>query len=87
LTGCRHFTVHQIQNILDLFAQGFNAIFTAKTPELRIIKKDPDDDKFLECAVALKAQIIISGDKYVTDIKEYMGIKIYSPAGFLREHT
>lgn len=62
-----------------------DSIFTAKTPKLKIVENDPDDDKFFECAVALKAKYIISGDKEVLEVEEYMGIKILSPKQFIDE--
>ena len=52
-------------------------------PELHILEKDPDDNKFIECAVALKADFIISGDKVLTEVQDYMGIKIVNPKEFL----
>lgn len=55
----------ELEELLGLFAHGFHVLFTAKTPKLKIIEKDPDDDKFIECAVALNSKIIISGDKYL----------------------
>ena len=73
----------ELEELLRLFAHGFNVIFTAKTPNLNIVEKDPDDDKFIECAVALDSKIIISGDKALREIKNYMGIKIRSPKQFL----
>jgi len=39
--------------------------------------------KFIECAVALKAAAIITGDKRLKAIGSYMGIKILSPGEFL----
>ena len=41
-----------------------------------VIKEDPEDDKFLECAVAGKADFIVSGDKHLLKLKEFHGIKI-----------
>ncbi len=41
-----------------------------------VIKEDPDDDKFLECAVAGKADFIVSGDKHLLALKEFRGVKI-----------
>jgi putative PIN family toxin of toxin-antitoxin system len=76
---------NELQELLVLFAQSYNCLFTAKTPALKIIKSDPDDDKFIECAVALNAQYIITGDKEVLDIKNYMGIKVVTPNQFLEE--
>lgn len=73
----------ELDELLDLFAQGFHILFSAKTPELNVVIEDPDDNKFIECAVALKAPFIISGDKHLTVIRDYMGIKIVTPAEFL----
>jgi putative PIN family toxin of toxin-antitoxin system len=73
----------EIKNLTKLFAEGFNSIFTTKTPNLNIIEDDPDDNKFLECAVALESRIIISGDKHLKDIKKYIDIEIMSPREFL----
>jgi putative PIN family toxin of toxin-antitoxin system len=57
---------------------------TDKTSTI-IIKADPDDDKFIECAAALKAKVIISGDKALTAVGEYMGIKIVTPVQFEKD--
>ena len=69
--------------MLKLLALSQNIEFTRKTPRLKVVKKDPDDDKFIECAVALKATLIVSGDKALLTLGEYRGIPILSPADFL----
>jgi putative PIN family toxin of toxin-antitoxin system len=76
----------ELGELLRLFAHGYHVVFTAKTPTLRIVEKDPDDDKFIECAVALKADFVISGDKALTAIKDYMGIRIVDPKKFLSSY-
>ena len=76
----------ELQELLSLFSRGFNIIFTTKTPEIKIVKNDPDDDKFIECAVALKAHAVITGDREVLAIKEYMGIRILTPQQFLEKY-
>jgi len=73
----------ELKEILSLLSKGFNIIFTAKTPKIKAVKGDPDDDKFIECAVALKAEVIVSGDKAVKEIGDYMGIRILSPRQFV----
>ena len=73
----------EIDELLSLFAHGFHVVFTAKTPVLHVVEKDPDDNKFIECAVALKAEFVITGDKALKAIQEYMNIKIVSPKKFL----
>jgi putative PIN family toxin of toxin-antitoxin system len=47
--------------------------------------RDPDDDKFLEAALAAKAEYLVTGDKDLRDIGEYACVKIRFPAEFLRE--
>jgi len=73
----------EIDELLGLFAHGFHVVFTARTPELHVVEKDPDDNVFIECAVALKAEFVITGDKALKAIQEYMNIKIVSPKEFL----
>ncbi len=73
----------ELKELLDFLAEGFNLVFTAKTPSLNLVHEDPDDNKFIECAVALEAEVIVSGDKNLLRLKNYMNIKIMSPAEFL----
>jgi len=77
---------HEIENLTKLFAEGYNSIFTSKTPRLKVVKDDPDDNKFIECAVALDSKLIISGDKHLKDIKKYVDIDILSPKEFINLH-
>lgn len=48
------------------------------------VKEDPDDNKILECAVAAAADFIISGDGHLLKRIEFRGIKIVSPAEFVK---
>ncbi|MBM4278177.1 MAG: putative toxin-antitoxin system toxin component, PIN family [Deltaproteobacteria bacterium] len=77
---------NDIEELLSFFAKGFNILFTANTPKIKAVKDDPDDDKFIECAVPLKADVIIIGDKALKTIGKYMGIKILTPQEFLKTH-
>ena len=73
----------EIEELLSLFAKGFNILFTTKVPQIKAVKGDPEDDKFIECAVALKAEFIITGDKALGATGEYAGIRILTPHQFL----
>ena len=48
--------------------------------------KDPDDDKFLACALASKVKLIISGDKHLLQVSGYRGIKVVSPRKFVEAY-
>jgi putative PIN family toxin of toxin-antitoxin system len=47
---------------------------------------DPDDDKFLACALAGKSKIIISGDKQLLKVSGHKGIKVIRPRKFVDDH-
>ena len=46
----------------------------------RIIAADRDDDAVIGCALAARAELIVSGDRRVLDIKSYQDILIVSAA-------
>ncbi|MEK6807483.1 MAG: putative toxin-antitoxin system toxin component, PIN family [Nanoarchaeota archaeon] len=48
------------------------------------VKDDLDDNKFLDAAVAGKAQFIISGDRHLLNLKEFRGVKIVRPTEFIK---
>ena len=50
---------------------------------LRIIADDPDDDRVLECAVAGKADYIITGDKHLLALKSFRDIDIVRVRQFM----
>lgn len=58
-----------------------------KTVEIRDhiqkIKRDPTDDKFLECARAVQADAVISGDSHLLELRQFGKTKIISPREFL----
>ena len=59
----------------------FDVIETHSGP--RIIKKDPEDDKFIRCALRANAIYIISGDQHLLALKTYQKLKILPPADFI----
>ncbi len=59
------------------------ATFVVPDKALNVIARDPDDNKFLECALAGGADYIVSGGAHLLDIGQYDGIQIVTPAAFL----
>ena len=60
------------------------AIITPGKLSIEEIQDDPDDNMVLACAVEGEADVIISGDHHLTDLKTYRGITIIDPATFLK---
>ncbi|HVB47894.1 MAG TPA: putative toxin-antitoxin system toxin component, PIN family [Burkholderiales bacterium] len=72
-----------VQELLELFASGRNLVFTTRTSPLRVLERDPEDNMLFECAVALDAKVIITGDKAVRGVGRYMDIEVVTAAEFL----
>jgi uncharacterized protein len=47
---------------------------------------DPDDDKFLACAIASGSKIIVSGDKHLIKVSGFEGIEVLKPIEFVKRH-
>ncbi|MCX6564996.1 MAG: putative toxin-antitoxin system toxin component, PIN family [Candidatus Aminicenantes bacterium] len=73
------------KELLDLFSKAPNVLFAAKTSEVHAVPGDPDDDKFIACAIALGADVIITGDKALESVRSYNNIRIMTPARLLGE--
>lgn len=54
------------------------------TSNINGICRDPNDDKFLSCAVSAGADYIVSGDKDLWDLGRYKSVRIISVADLLR---
>ncbi len=53
------------------------------TPTVQIVRsRDPDDDKFLECAVAGRADYVVSADADLLTLGEVQGIPIVDVPAF-----
>jgi len=53
------------------------------TPLHASVLPDPDDEKFLACAVEGKADCVVSGDRHLLDLGAFHGIPILSARQFL----
>lgn len=50
------------------------------------ICRDPDDDKFINCAIDAKAIYIVSGDQDLLTIKNFAGIEIVTARDFYNKY-
>ena len=48
------------------------------------VKKDPEDNKFIACALEGEADYIISGDDHLLRLKHYRGVQIVDARDFLK---
>jgi len=69
---------------LDLLIRKSVLVQTPSLPEP--VCADPDDDKFIACALAGNAGVITSGDKQLLAVSGYASIEILPPKRFENEY-
>lgn len=55
----------------------------ATWPEVQAVEEDPDDDMALGCALAVKADYVVSKDHHLQALGTFKGIRIVSTGEFL----
>ena len=60
------------------------SVLVTPTLVLDVLTADPPDNRILECAVAGKADLIVSGDLHLRRLKAYQGIPVVRQTDFLR---
>lgn len=46
--------------------------------------RDPEDDKFISCAISASVDWIVTGDKDLSDLKKYHSIRIIHASDFIK---
>lgn len=72
----------EIVSFLKLLARVAEIVIPTFT--LRVIPEDEADNRILECAVAGKADLIVSGDSDLRRLRSFQGIGIARPVDLLR---
>ena len=71
---CLHI-IEELHGICDIISPSVS---------VEAIGSDPDDNRILECAKEAQAHFIVSGDPHLLDLGSFEGIRILSPAAYLR---
>jgi putative PIN family toxin of toxin-antitoxin system len=67
--------------VLVKIAQISHVTQTRRT--VRVIAEDPADNRILECALAGKAEYVVSGDRHLLHLDSFKGIRILDVSEFL----
>jgi putative PIN family toxin of toxin-antitoxin system len=67
--------------LLKIYAE--EATVVKPKPLAKPVCRDSDDDEVLATAIAAEAEITLTGDKDLLVLKEFQGIKIFSPRRFI----
>lgn len=78
------FPTVDILPIIELLS--INCLFINADDLKTSICDDPDDEKFIECAIAGNINTIVSGDKHLLNISGYQGITVLKPKEFIDKY-
>lgn len=78
------FPTVNLQPILDLVMITAEIVQSQRLSEP--VCDDPDDDKFIACALASKSKLIVSGDKHLLKVSGFRGIRVITPREFVNEY-
>ena len=53
---------------------------------VQLITEDEPDNRILDCAIEAKAEVVITGDEHLRQLKTFRGIPILSPGEFLEAY-
>lgn len=73
----------ELEELLEVFRRKVHIHFVAIDRQIKAVAADPEDDKFLECALSAQASLIVSGDKHLLNLKSYKDIRVVSPSQFI----
>jgi putative PIN family toxin of toxin-antitoxin system len=90
----------EYQRLADELAQQFPGVDVSGIMDLLMVEaeiahalplpkpvcSDPEDDKFLACAVASAAKYLITGDKQLLRVSRYGNVEIVNPRRFVDTH-
>lgn len=68
---------------LQRFVEQAEEVTPNQTP--RVVPDDPDDDKLLAAAVAGNAEVLISSDEHLLQLRAHRGVRILTPTQFVGE--
>ncbi len=70
-----------IEAIIELFTIFGEFVETKGIAES--VCEDPDDNKFIECAIASQSKLIVSGDNHLLKLSGYKAIEVLKPRQFV----
>jgi hypothetical protein len=72
------------RRLVASFEKGLNTLFVDAPKEQNWIEDDPEDNKFIACAISLHAEYIVSGDPHLKKACRIGEVKIFPPREMLK---
>lgn len=85
ITSYLHLTSSTIRSLLYTFST--RAFVTQGILAVHVVENDPDDNKFIACALEGSATHIVTGDNDLLRLQEYDGVHIVKARAFMNDLT
>ena len=72
------------RRLINSFQKGLNTLFVNAPKEQNWIEDDPEDNKFIACAISLHAEYIVSGDPHLKRAGRIEEVEIVPPREMLK---
>lgn len=56
--------------VISMLVNSANVVLVSTYYDFRLIESDPDDNKFVDCAIAANAELIVTNDKHFNVLRE-----------------
>ncbi len=72
-----------LRSLLSLFQDSDRVVLVLPSQRFNVVREDPSDNMFLECAIEAAANYVISGDRHLRRLRSFQGIEIIPPRQYL----
>ena len=74
---------HLLASLFSLLHDPDHVLLVVPSRCVQVIRDDPSDDMFLECAIEARADYVISGDRHLRRLRSFQGIETIPPREYL----
>lgn len=75
--------VEERLNLLNMLLSFEHVVLASSQEKINVIQDDPQNNIFLECAMAGGCELVVSGDRHLLQLKSYKNIKITTAVDFM----
>jgi uncharacterized protein len=77
---------HWSEAEIRAFMESLEALAILKPGKLRlnVVKVDPSDNRYLECAIEGKADSLVTGDRHLLELGVYRQVEVLTPREFVK---
>lgn len=80
-------TAREKEEFIGIFSENPLVAAVDSAKRVDVVREDPADDMFLDCAVAAGADFLLTKDEHLLELGSYRDITIALPEDFVKAHS